>query len=266
MLLCDYHLHSEFSFDSGEKIENICEKAIHSGIREIALTDHAEFPLHAKQPWPDFDRREAVIRACRENYGTSLKIRTGVETGQPWRDRVLEEKLMLMANSDFVMASVHEVDGFPNPREIVFDEHNTSTFIVAALRQMAEMAASCDYDVIGHATYLFRFLPEAIFADKPPESYLDEYQTLYKAVIARGKGIEVNCSGLRMPTVKKTLPSLELLKLYRELGGELVTVGSDGHSCYSAFLNLESGYEMLRQAGFRYAASFEKRVPSFYRI
>ena len=60
--------------------------------------------------------------------------------------------------------------------------------------------------------------------------------------------------------------SLELLRLYRELGGEIVTVGSDGHSCRSAFSGLETGYQVLRDAGFSYAASFEKRIPTFYKI
>ena len=60
-MICDYHLHSEFSFDSSEKIENIVEKALQMGIDEIALTDHAEFPLRDTAPWPDFVKREAAL-------------------------------------------------------------------------------------------------------------------------------------------------------------------------------------------------------------
>ena len=62
------------------------------------------------------------------------------------------------------------------------------------------------------------------------------------------------------------MPSAALLKKYRELGGEIVTVGSDGHSCRSAFSGLEAGYEVLREAGFSYATSFLKRTPSFYKL
>ena len=92
-MICDYHLHSEFSFDSSEKIENIVERALQMGIDEIALTDHAEFPLRDTAPWPDFVKREAVLATCRDKYGVLPAIRSGIETGQPWRDAELEMKL-----------------------------------------------------------------------------------------------------------------------------------------------------------------------------
>ena len=102
-MICDYHLHSEFSFDSSEKIENIVEKALQMGIDEIALTDHAEFPLRDTAPWPDFVKREAVLATCRERYGGLPAIRSGIETGQPWRDAELEMKLT-QAKPDFIIA------------------------------------------------------------------------------------------------------------------------------------------------------------------
>ena len=90
---CDYHLHSEFSFDSTEKIENICKKAVEEGISEVAITDHAELPLCENAPWPDFERREEVVKNCSEQYENKLQIRKGVEIGQPWRSRELDKKI-----------------------------------------------------------------------------------------------------------------------------------------------------------------------------
>lgn len=263
MRICDYHLHTMFSFDSRETIENICEKAVKDNIREIALTDHAEFPLAESSPWPDFQRRMEVIQACREKYGSALTIRAGAETGQPWRDPALEKELP-SKGMDFVIASAHTLDGFEDPRSYVYTEENVRPFIRAYISQMKHMAETCDYDVIGHVTYLFRFIPPELTEKYPPESFKEEYAELFRAVISRGKGIEVNCSGIRMPSVAKTLPSPELIKLYRDLGGEVITIGSDGHSCRSAFLNLEAGYAALEQAGFRYATSFEGRKLCFY--
>ena len=264
-MICDYHLHSEFSFDSSEKIENIVEKAIQMGIDEIALTDHAEFPLRDTAPWPDFVKREAVLATCRDKYGVLPAIRSGIETGQPWRDAELEMKLT-EAKPDFIIASAHELDGYSDPRSFPFSRENVKGFIDSYLTQMTQMASACDYDVIGHATYLFRFIPEELTAEFPPESFQEGYEALFKTVIRRGKGIEVNCSGLRMSSIKKTMPSLELLKLYRKSGGEIVTVGSDGHSCRSAFSGLEVGYVGLREAGFSYASSYTQRTPSFYKL
>ena len=264
-MICDYHLHSEFSFDSSEKIDAICEKAIREDIHEIALTDHAEFPLRESAPWPDFEKRERVLEDCRSRYGDRLTILSGVEAGQPWRDKTLEQNL-LENRLDFVIASVHDLDGFADPHTFPYTQDSLPGFINAYLEQMTEMACTCDYDVIGHITYLFRFVPEQLLTQFPPESFSERYEALFRAVIDRGRGTEVNCSGLRMPAIRQTLPSLALLKLYRKLGGEIVTVGSDGHSCRSAYSGLEAGYEVLREAGFHYAASFAGREPSFYQI
>ena len=131
---------------------------------------------------------------------------------------------------------------------------------------MIEMAENCDYDVLGHVTYLFRFIPEDLAVKFRPESFLDQYEKLFRAVIMRGKGIEVNCSGLRMPSIKNLMPSVQLLRLYKELGGSVITIGSDGHSCRSAFSGIAEGYRALIEAGFKAATRFEKRNALFYSI
>ena len=127
-MMCDYHLHSEFSFDSSEKIEAICEKAVQSGIREIAITDHAEFPVRDSAPWPDFRRRAEVLDFCRTRFGENLIIRSGVEAGQPWHCDC-PGKEWSGENLDFVLASVHELDGYPDPRTYAYTPENTSDFI-----------------------------------------------------------------------------------------------------------------------------------------
>lgn len=264
-MFCDYHLHSEFSFDSSESIENICKKAIAEGISEIAITDHAEFPLRENAPWPDFEKRSEVICTCSRKYGKELAVREGVEIGQPWRSKELENRISAY-QPDFIIASVHELDGFPDPRTIRYTDDIVPAFVEAYLEQMIKMAESCDYDVLGHVTYLFRFLPEDLAVKIKPETFMDQYEKLFRAVISRGKGIEVNCSGLRMPAIQNLLPSQQLLFLYRELGGEIVTVGSDGHSCRSAFSGLEEGYRALKESGFTEAACFEKRKVMQYKI
>ena len=259
----DYHLHTEFSFDSSEKIENICEKAVMSGIKEIALTDHLELPLTDKTPFPDLEKRCGVIRKCQELY-PQLSILSGLEIGQPWRGGVPDK---VYASLDFVIASVHSPDGYQDVKYAdLSSENEVKHFLDTYLSQMIFMAKTSDYDVLAHVTFLFRYISEEAIQKYPPESFRDAYAELFTAIIDRGKGIEVNCSGLRMPTIGKTLPSLELLKLYRNLGGEIVTVGSDGHSCRSAFSGIAEGYAVLRQAGFQYAASFSGRKAAFYSI
>ena len=265
MRICDYHLHSEFSFDSSEKIERICEKAVQFGISEIAITDHVEFPKDSEKLWPDFNEREKAIALCRKMFDGRLLIREGAEIGQPWlTDKEITTEISPAL--DFILASVHSPVNLPDPHDFVFSEDNVCDYMYATISQLTMMAAESDYDVLAHVTYLFRFVPAEILDRFPPESFLNEYRKLFRAVIDRGKGIEINCSGLRMPSIRKTLPSVDFIKLFREMGGEIITIGSDGHSCRSAFSGLEAGYEAARDAGFRYAVTYEDRKPGFYRI
>ena len=263
MRKADYHLHSEFSFDSREKIENICVSAVENGIDEIVLTDHVEFPRGDAFPWPDYAARTAVIEACRKQYAGRLLIKTGVELGGGWRDIEGEAALLREQSFDFVLGSVHYPDGVPEAKGYTFTAENVIPYYDNYLRQLKKMAAVCDYDCLGHVTYLFRFVPEELVPVCNPYLYKKDYLELFEIVVSRGKGIEVNCSGLRMPTVRETLPSLEILRWYRSCGGTIVTVGSDGHSVRSAFSGLEEGYANLRAAGFDRAARFTARSLSF---
>ena len=120
------------------------------------------------------------------------------------------------------------------------------------------MAAQCDYDVMGHVTFPFRYVPVEVLMKKPIVSYKEQFMDLFQIIISRDKGIEVNTSGLRMP-LQATMPPLELLRWYKECGGRIVTVGSDGHSVRSAFSGVEKGFEVLKEAGFREFATYQNR-------
>ena len=83
---------------------------------------------------------------------------------------------------------------------------------------------------------------------------------IFRALIDAGKALEVNTSGYRQK-IGRPLPDLPLVRRYRELGGELVTLGSDAHSTQDLGKGIEEGMEMLQEAGFRYVALYEQRKP-----
>lgn len=262
MNFCDYHLHSEFSFDSSEKIENICAKALQEGISEIAITDHAEFPVSTHTPFPNLELRNSTIEKCRKLY-PHLTVLSGLEIGQPWQGEISCD---VYSSLDFVIASVHSLDGYQNINYSEMSSNEVKSFLEGYLNKMISMAKWVNFDVLGHVTYLFRFLSEEMIKEYPPESFKDAYAELFTTVIGRGKGIEVNCSGLRMPTIENTLPSPELIKLYRDLGGEIITVGSDGHSCRSAFSGIKKGYGILASVGYKHVAVYRKHNVSFFKL
>lgn len=261
----DYHLHSEFSFDSTEQIENICKKAIEENISEIVLTDHMEFQTENIDKWPDFELRDQALERCRKLYGKFLSIRSGVEVGQPQRDLTKEKRALEKHNFDFVIASIHKVGNIGTLSSISFTEENYTEYIRKYLEESKEMARQCDYDVIGHVTFPFRYVPESLLKKYPIESFKDEYLELFTLIAERGKGIEVNTSGLRT-CLHATMPSVQLVRWFKECGGKNITVGSDGHSIRSAFSGLETGYQVLIRAGFQCVAVYREREISYMDI
>lgn len=249
MKYCDYHLHSEFSFDSSEKIENICIKAIDEGISEIVFTDHVEFCAEDADNWPDFEKREIELNRCRELYGDKLCVKSGVEMGQPQKDLLLEKRFFEENNFDFVIASIHIVSNTGRPSRFIFTEDNYTSYFEQYFAESKELAQKCNYDVMGHVTFPFRYVSLELLQKYPIEIFKKEYMELFEIIVARGKGIEINTSGLRT-NLQETMPSLQIVRWFKECGGQLVTVGSDGHSVRSAFSGLKEGYQVLFEAGF----------------
>lgn len=266
MSYADYHLHSEFSCDSHEQIEFICEKAISEGMEEICITDHCEFPLQDKYPWPDFNLRESVLNEFREKYRERLMILSGVELGQAWNEAERLHALLEENDFDFCLGSVHALDGVNDMSHMGICEENYKEYFEEYIRQMEITVKTTDFDVMGHITYFFKPFDAEFIAKNPPESFKKDYMELLDLISSNGKGIEINCSGLRMPGLQNTMPSEEIVRWFRHCGGKIVTVGSDGHSRYSACRNIREGYAVLKKAGFEKAARFRKREPFFVEI
>ena len=265
MRYCDYHLHTGYSFDSKESIENICKKAVEYGIKEICLTDHVEFAAEDARDWPDFAKRDQEIKKCKEKYGDEIIILSGIESGQPQKRPAKEQELFSKQQFDFVIGSIHIVGNSGRPSAYLFNEDNYQNYFMDYFKESKELAEKCNYDVMGHVTFPFRYVPENLLETHPIESFKKEYFELFDLIIARDKGIEINTSGLRT-SLKETMPNLQIVKWFKERGGRIVTIGSDGHSARSAFSGLEEGYQVLREAGFCEAARYQQRTPRFERL
>ena len=59
---------------------------------------------------------------------------------------------------------------------------------------------------------------------------------------------------------------LPVLNIYKEVGGELITVGSDAHRTENVGRGVPEAYALLAQAGFRYVTLYEKRQPRPVRL
>lgn len=260
----DYHLHSRHSYDGHEAVMDICAAALERGVDEIAITDHLD--ILTGKPYDsilDVDTSFAEIEQAQERFAGRLVIKTGVELGQPQVNPGAAAAFFAAYHPDFVIGSIHNME---NDLDLCFypwEELDAASVYHCYLDWLTQLAEGYDFDVLGHLTYPLRYLFSAQGLRLPLDGYYDRFRALFRILIQRGKGIECNTSGFVQP-IRDSLPPLELLKLYRECGGEIITVGSDAHYLKDVSATIPLGEELLRQAGFRYLCTYTQRVPSFH--
>lgn len=271
--LIDYHIHTTFSDDARSSPSECVQAAVRRSLGGIIFTDHLEFPPPPGYPEPVYvpqrvlpaaEYRAAVAR-LRQGRGGRLSIGLGAELGL--EEHNLAGLAAYLARDDpgfdFVLGSLHSVKGvlvqFPAFTNPLGPAEAVRVYFGKLLAGVKQAAAARACDVVGHLDLVKRSPTFGVFRLVDHRGYLEE---VLRAVVDGGLGLEVNTSGYRQPP-REPYPGLETLKLYRELGGEIVTVGSDSHSAATVGLESAQALEFLRAAGFRYVTLFADRRPRF---
>lgn len=265
MVLRDYHLHTEYSFDSQASMRAHADKAISQGIEEIVFTDHFDpFATEEETPLYDAEGYFKEIREVQAEYEGKIIIKTGVEVGQShlYPERV--KKVIESHPYDFVIGSVHCVTG---DKDLAFQSYtmaNAHSWLYQYFMEACEVAKIGDYDVFGHLNYICRYMQKQKIPVKVRD-YEEMAMLVLRQIAANGKGMEINVSTLRGQGTTP-LPPIELVKKFRSLGGEIITVGSDSHTPQNVASSLKRGIEIAKRAGFKYIATFSERKPTFHKI
>lgn len=265
MFIEDYHLHSKYSFDGHENIYDICEKAIKEGMSEIAITDHMD--IYSNKPYesilncPDLFTE---LKIAKEKYKGVLPVKLGIELGQPQVNPKEAKRFLNDYELDFIIGSVHNMTNDIDVADYDFSKLNCDDVYSEYLNWLFELVNNYDFDVLGHITYPLRYMANAGYS-VDIHKYEDRIRDLYKLLIDKGKGIELNTSGLYQK-INETMPSKGLIKLYKECGGEIITVGSDSHFVKHVGVTVKTGVEIIKDCGFSYITSFDERNPSFHKI
>ncbi|MRG87254.1 histidinol-phosphatase HisJ family protein [Salinibacillus xinjiangensis] len=259
----DYHVHTDFSADCDIPMEEMIENAKKRGIQEICFTEHIDYDY----PDPtisfllDLDNYDQTIKRFQEKYKNKITIKKGVELGvQP---HVLEDYNQIVNQEffDFIICSMHTTDKIDLHSGRFFEEKSLNE----AYEQYYGELLSCiksfnQYSILGHLDLVKRYKYE-------PDVYhfLDYIEEIFKVVIHEGKGIEVNNSGFKYG-LGSAMPSEDILQLYKDMNGEIITIGSDSHSPSTLGTHYEETIELLKKTGFKYVATFEQQKPVFHKI
>jgi len=256
-MLADYHVHTQFSDDSTMPMEEAVLQAMAMGLEEICFTEHIDYGVKTDLNCNCEDYFRELDR-CRDRWGDKLKIRSGMEFGMQVHTIGLYQETFEKYPFDFIILSCHEVDNqefwnYEFQKGKSQDEYNRRYYeeILNVVKRYG------DYSVLGHLDMIRRYDRKG---DYPFDKVRDVVEEILRLTIDRGKGIEVNTSCYRYHLPDLT-PGREILKLYRQLGGEIITIGSDAHS--PEWIGWESGgvQEELKALGFDGVYTFEGMKP-----
>jgi histidinol-phosphatase (PHP family) len=265
MYLYDYHTHSVNSTDGKDEIKDLCINAVSKGLMEIAISDHFE-PTKGNESYPAYKAEKyfAEIQEAREFCSSKIKIKTAVELGQPHLFPEYSLNLINTHKYDYVLASAHKMENNTDFSELIYHEENMDFNCLKYLAELHVLAEWNNFDCIGHLDLVKRYA--ANYNTRACLMNYREYlEEVLKIIIHNGKGIEVNTSGLRHAS-KECMPDLDIVSLYYQLGGEIITVGSDAHAAEDVGKGIGDAINIIKNAGFNYLTVFSGREPHMIRI
>jgi histidinol-phosphatase (PHP family) len=257
MLPQDYHIHTLFSPDSKAPMEVMCRAALATGIPEIGFTEH--FDLHPLEERRDFFRPGpwfAELKRCREVFAGRLTLRAGIEIGEPHLFRKETQALLAAYPFDYCLGSLHWVgsklifdpDYFDRPADEAFRE-----FFI----ELEHMTSVGGFDVLSHFDVPVR-IGYGVYGEYDPRRYEDVIRPVLRNCIERNIALDVNAAALRGKANVLT-PGVDILRWYKEMGGERVTLGSDSHRPDHVGAHLPEALAAIREAGLTHLTFFNQR-------
>ena len=264
MYFIDYHTHSRLSPDSQAPLDEMAQAAAAAGMSELCITDHYDLLTEDGARRGPFDWASAVSQydVVAPQYAGRLELKLGLELGSPHINPAYSAELCAHPKADFIIGSLHNwsEESPYHGRDFYYNHYGTEDACYEALddyfNAMERLAPlhHC-YDVLGHIIYPLRYMERD--GQTPSLSrYEGQLRRILRTVVEHGRGIEVNT--YRGRTVQAWVP---ILKLYRECGGEILTIGSDAHRPEDVGGGVKEAYQMIADLGFRYITRYHRHQP-----
>lgn len=269
MIISDCHLHSQFSGDSQAPMASMVESAVARGMKTICFTEHIDYDYPSQNTGEDIvflvdmQAYRDKVYEMKEKYSGKIEILFGIELGMMPYLSPRYEALVKSWDFDFVIQSSHLVDG----KDPYFRDFLNGRTEEAAYRSYFEtiiknMDAFHDYDTYAHLDYVVRYGPNEN-RNYSYDKYADILEPTLKHIIESGRALEVNTGGYKYG-LGQPHPHLDVLKQFKAMGGELITIGSDAHAPEHVAFAFETVENVLTALGFKYYSVYKNRKPVMY--
>lgn len=263
-MTAEYHLHSYFSGDSSTPPREQIERGLALGLKTMCFTDHhdADYPYDIVGFEFDTDAYFRELTALREEYRGRMDVRIGVEIGLQTHLGEYYTEYLEKYPFDFVIGSLHLLNRQdPYYGELFQDRADEEIYREYFASILENIQSFSDFDVVGHIDYIIRYGKKQDDGYSY-EKYADLIDKILTTIVDKGLGIELNTAGFKYG-LKACHPHPDIIKRYRELGGEIITVGSDAHRPEHIAYDFDKALEILKHCGFRYRTEFRERRPEF---
>ena len=270
MFLCDLHIHSEFSYDGEGTPDEICRAAIARGMRTIAFTDHHDL-LPDGMEVSTYEQQAAQARAAiacvQERYAPELEVLYGIELGEPHTNPAAAQRFLARYPFDLVLGSVHysfctgeAIDTY----DLDFSSVSYLDAVENYFENMRGMLRYGGFQVLAHLDYIFRTMETVI--DSPTlMPWKEATDEILRLLVCKGIALESSTKGLR-DWFGRLSPEEWVLRRFRELGGEHVTIGSDTHGASAVGLGAAQAAEFAQACGFSYITTYRAGQPVAHKI
>ncbi len=277
-LLPDIHCHSNLSHDGSDTPLEMARRACETGVSHFALTDHIEVDEFGYEEWDYFSaiaKFKTAYEQISSQFGDKMNVYFATELGQPLYDLPAAEKILADNDYDFIIGSVHRTEHYEHMSKIPDTVFDRKRVIKEYFDEMLALVEWGKFSTLAHMTFLMRFVnidtPSGLVCDKAKrtQAVFDTYKPIIDkiltTIIKNGIALEANSSGYRRG-LNDPMAGAPFLKRYRELGGKMVTVGSDAHQLCDVAGDVPRTLDLLRGLGFTEICVFNKKEPQFVKI
>ncbi len=266
----DLHIHSKNSPDSKQTIEEICEAAITQGLRGFALCDHVDTWFFEKDNmYTALQNSIRDVQKAQSLYGDKLDILQGVEMAEYLSFPEKAERILALTDFDVILGSVHSLyyedidDAYSRVDFSVMPEEKIRGFLKTYFFRMKEMIDGTDFDVLSHLTCPLRYINGKYRRNIDAMDFREDIREILDMIIGKDIAMEINTSGVG-GFYDEYMPDRRIWKLYADMGGRKITVGSDAHIPQSVGNAFPQTAALLQDMGFSHYFVYRQRQAQAY--
>lgn len=268
----DIHIHSEYSKDCATPVSEICRAALEKKMDLVCITDHCDLYSGDDAQQLVNSRRQIAEGIAQSAQGVEgVEVLIGVELGGGFIEPELAKAVIAAVPYDVVIGSVHGII-FRGQRKSTskfdfgsVDEASMMEYLDGYLEATAYIAEQMDVDVLAHLTYILRYINGKYQKNMDWHIFEEKIRRVLRALIARNIALEINTSCVGS-AYDEWLPAKEIVESYIEMGGSMITLGSDAHKSEKIGTGFEDVKSWLRQKGIRHLLYYKNRIPCRYEI